>query len=103
MAQGSGHSGLCPAFCLKAALVVGATQHSRRRAPRRRRPVPRGETHSGLRDAAPFSRYRGRDPYGFTQDGKVTVSRPSRQAVFSAIGVPNVEAQRVEFGQLIPG
>ena len=42
-------------------------------------------------------------PYGYTEDGKVTGEAPEvAKAVFAAMGVNNVEATQVEFGQLIP-
>lgn len=47
----------------------------------------------------------GEVPYGFTDDtGKVTGEAPEvAKAVFKAMGIPEVEASQVEFGQLIPG
>ncbi|WP_211323271.1 ectoine/hydroxyectoine ABC transporter substrate-binding protein EhuB [Amycolatopsis palatopharyngis] len=45
----------------------------------------------------------GEIPYGFTEDGEVTGESPEvAKAVFEAMGIPNVEATQVEFGQLIP-
>jgi polar amino acid transport system substrate-binding protein len=45
----------------------------------------------------------GEVPYGFTEDGEVTGEAPEvAKAVYRAMGVDNVEATQVEFGQLIP-
>lgn len=46
----------------------------------------------------------GEIPYGFTDDsGNVTGEAPEvAKAVFKAMGIPEVEAEQVEFGQLIP-
>lgn len=44
----------------------------------------------------------GEVPYGYTEGGKVTGEAPEvARAVFKAMGVNNVEAEQVEFGQLI--
>ncbi|HEX2130282.1 MAG TPA: ectoine/hydroxyectoine ABC transporter substrate-binding protein EhuB [Actinophytocola sp.] len=44
----------------------------------------------------------GEVPYGFTENGEVTGEAPEvAKAVFKAIGIDNVEAEQVEFGQLI--
>ena len=44
----------------------------------------------------------GEVPYGFTENGEVTGEAPEvAKAVFKAIGIPEVEATQVEFGQLI--
>ncbi len=47
----------------------------------------------------------GEQPYGFTGvDGKVTGEAPEvARAALSGMGIPNVDAQQVEFGSLIPG
>ncbi|WP_176561972.1 ectoine/hydroxyectoine ABC transporter substrate-binding protein EhuB [Mycolicibacterium palauense] len=45
----------------------------------------------------------GEVPYGYTRDGKVTGEAPEvARAVFTSMGVGNVDATQVEFGQLIP-
>jgi polar amino acid transport system substrate-binding protein len=45
----------------------------------------------------------GEVPYGYTDGGKVTGEAPEvARAVFKAMGVANVEAEQVEFKQLIP-
>ncbi|MGH3758188.1 ectoine/hydroxyectoine ABC transporter substrate-binding protein EhuB [Actinophytocola sp.] len=45
----------------------------------------------------------GEVPYGFTEGGEVTGEAPEvAKAVFKAMGIPEVEAEQVEFGQLIP-
>jgi polar amino acid transport system substrate-binding protein len=45
----------------------------------------------------------GEVPYGYTEDGKVTGEAPEvAKAVFKAMGIDNVEAEQVEFKQLIP-
>lgn len=45
----------------------------------------------------------GEVPYGFTQDGEVTGEAPEvAKAVFRAMGIDQVNATQVEFGQLIP-
>jgi polar amino acid transport system substrate-binding protein len=45
----------------------------------------------------------GEVPYGYTEGGKVTGEAPEvARAVFKAMGVDNVEAEQVEFKQLIP-
>jgi polar amino acid transport system substrate-binding protein len=45
----------------------------------------------------------GEIPYGFTDNGKVTGEAPEvAKAVFKAMGIPEVEAEQVEFDQLIP-
>lgn len=45
----------------------------------------------------------GEVPYGYTADGEVTGEAPEvAKAVFKAMGIDNVEATQVEFGQLIP-
>jgi polar amino acid transport system substrate-binding protein len=64
-----------------------------------------GNTLQRLRDAGTVRvGIAGEIPYGFTRDGEVTGESPEvAKAVFKAIGVPNVEATQVEFGQLIPG
>lgn len=44
----------------------------------------------------------GEIPYGYTEDGKVTGEAPEvARAVFKNLGVDNVDAKQVEFGQLI--
>lgn len=44
----------------------------------------------------------GEVPYGYTEDGKVTGEAPEvARAVFKAMGINEVEAEQVEFGQLI--
>jgi len=46
----------------------------------------------------------GEVPYGFTENGNVTGEAPEvAKAIFKALGVPDVQAEQVEFGQLIPG
>lgn len=45
----------------------------------------------------------GEIPYGFTEGGEVTGEAPEvAKAVFKAIGVDKVQAEQVEFAQLIP-
>ncbi|WP_024874736.1 ectoine/hydroxyectoine ABC transporter substrate-binding protein EhuB [Saccharomonospora piscinae] len=63
-----------------------------------------GNTLQRLRDAGTVNiGIAGEIPYGFTRDGEVTGESPEvAKAVFRAIGVPNVSATQVEFGQLIP-
>ncbi|MCT2585043.1 ectoine/hydroxyectoine ABC transporter substrate-binding protein EhuB [Actinophytocola gossypii] len=46
----------------------------------------------------------GEVPYGFTEGDKVTGEAPEvAKAVFKAMGIDNVDADQVEFGQLIQG
>ena len=45
----------------------------------------------------------GEVPYGYTEGGEVTGEAPEvAKAVFSAMGIDNVDATQVEFSQLIP-
>ncbi len=45
----------------------------------------------------------GEIPYGYTEGDEVTGEAPEvAKAVFEAMGIPEVEATQVEFGQLIP-
>lgn len=45
----------------------------------------------------------GEVPYGYTENGEVTGEAPEvAKAVYKAMGIDNVEATQVEFGQLIP-
>ena len=45
----------------------------------------------------------GEVPYGYTDNGEVTGEAPEvAKAVFSAMGIDNVDATQVEFSQLIP-
>lgn len=45
----------------------------------------------------------GEVPYGYTENGEVTGEAPEvARAVFRAMGIDQVEATQVEFGQLIP-
>lgn len=46
----------------------------------------------------------GEIPYGYTENGEVTGESPEvAKAVFDAIGIPEMNATQVDFGQLIPG
>lgn len=62
-------------------------------------------TVESLRDAGTVKiGIAGEIPYGFTEEGEVTgESAEVAKAVFEAMGVPEVNATQVDFGQLIPG
>ncbi len=63
-----------------------------------------GGTLQRIRDAGTIKvGIAGEVPYGYTEDGKVTGEAPEvAKAVFKAMGIANVEAEQVEFKQLIP-
>lgn len=63
-----------------------------------------GGTLQRIRDAGTVKiGIAGEVPYGYTADGEVTGEAPEvAKAVFKAMGIDNVDATQVEFGQLIP-
>lgn len=63
-----------------------------------------GGTLQRIRDAGVIKiGIAGEVPYGYTEDGEVTGEAPEvAKAVFAAMGINEVEATQVEFGQLIP-
>lgn len=67
--------------------------------------VETGNALAAAREAGTISvGIAGEVPYGFTSDGRVTGQAPEvARVVFSAIGIPEIEAQQVEFDGLIPG
>lgn len=62
-----------------------------------------GGTLQRIRDAGTIKvGIAGEVPYGYTEDGKVTGEAPEvARAVYKAMGIDNLDATQVEFGQLI--